>query len=95
VSVINHPASHRVEQPAEQQRPEEIAGRERQHVPSDLTGGDPVEVGQYQGESKEDGIVEKRLRDHQGHADQRALAIDGEQRACRLTQRCVVAHLQF
>ena len=69
----HHPAPQRVEQPAEQQRPEEIAGRERQDVPADLVGRDAEEIGQHQRIGEEDRVVEERLRGHQRQPDQRAL----------------------
>ena len=62
-------------------RPEHVAGGERQNIPADLLGRDVVEVGQDQRVGEEDGVVEEGLRGHQQKPDQCALAIDLEQRA--------------
>ena len=75
----NHLAtSDNVKQPAEKERPEEIPGRERHDVPTDVVRADAVEFNQYQRISEENGIVEKRLSDHQAQADQRSAAVPME-----------------
>jgi hypothetical protein len=78
VIIVRRPSV--VEQPAEQQRSEKIAGRERQDVPSDLGWDrDAEEIGQHQREGEEDRVVEKRLRDHQHQSNHGTLAIGREQ----------------
>ena len=84
--------SQRIEQPAEQQRSEKIAGRKRQNVPADLVRGDAEEIGQHQREGEEDRVVEERLRCHQRQADQRTGAIRCEQRVRHLAKRGMIAH---
>ena len=56
---------------------------------------DAVELAQYQRVGEEDRIVEKRLRDHQGKAHQRALPIAMEQRMRDLYERRMTARVQF
>ena len=83
-----------VEQGPEQQRAEEIAGRERQQIPADAIRGDAVEVGQDQRVGEEDRVVKERLGGHQTEADQRSLAIGLKQRAQHFDQRRMAAYAQ-
>ena len=84
----------RIEQPAEQDRAEHVARRERQDVPADPIRRRLIEVGQDQRIGEEDRVIEKCLRRHQAQTHQRALAIGHEQSARDFGKRRVVAHAQ-
>src|SRR5262249_30759871 len=72
-------SSPAVEEAAEKERAEEVAGGKRQYVPADRFRGDAIESGQHQRVGKEDGVVEKGLRGHEGKADQGTLTVIDEQ----------------
>ncbi len=76
VGAADHdaPTDH-VEQPAEQQRPAEVAEGEGQQVPADVGGRHVVEVGEHQGIGEEDRVVEKRLGGQQGQTDERPAVV--------------------
>src|SRR3712207_9506898 len=70
--------SDRVEQGAEQHRPEEVADRERRDVPADLL--DAEERPQGVAEREEERVVEERLADEEGEAQHGALRVEREDR---------------
>ena len=90
----HHLASDRVEQVAEQQRPQHIAGGERQDVPADLIRRRAIEVGQDQRVSEENRVVEERLRHHQAQAHQSAPTIGFKQSVRDFGKRRVAARAQ-
>ena len=59
-----------VEQAAEHNGAQHVAGREGKDVPADRVRGDGVEVGEDEGVGEEDGVVEEGLRGHQREAHQ-------------------------
>ena len=77
-------APDRVEQRPQDQRPEKIAERERQHVPADRLRRHAIEPAEHQRVGEEDRVVEKRLRRHQHQSEHRALADNraGSRRSC-------------
>ena len=70
-----HPA-HRVEQPAEQQRSQEVAGREDGDEAAGLL--DPEERGQRVAVGEEEGVVQEGLAHEQGEAEDRPFRVDRE-----------------
>ena len=84
----HHPAPpEAIEQRAEQQRSEHVAGRERQDVQADARRLDAVEAGQHQRVGEEDRVVEERLRDHQREDQHAAPRIATQQHVRHLAER--------
>src|ERR1700722_2327352 len=93
VSKRDHRAApQRIEQPAENQRSQQISGRERKDIPAKLVGRYPVEIAQYERKGEKDGVVEERLGCHQHQSNQRAFAINLKQRVYDFRQRRMVPH---
>jgi hypothetical protein len=67
-----------VEQPPEDQRPEEVADRERDDVVADARGLDVIERAEHERIGEEDGVVEERLADEERQADDRAPGVGAE-----------------
>ncbi len=80
VAAADHLApSDRVEERAEQQRPEQVAQGEGEEVDRRAGGGLVVEVLQHERVGEEDRVVEEALRDHQRRAEHRACGIHLEE----------------
>ena len=85
----HRPPPDGVEQPADGERPEEIAGGEGHDVEADVLGRHVVEGGEHERVGEEDRVVEERLRDHEAEPEQRAPR-DRGRRACGRRRRCDV-----
>ena len=72
----------RVEEAAQDDRPEEVPHSERQQVEPGVRPRDMVKLGQDERVSEEDGVVEEGLGDHQRQPEYSAGAVAGEHGAC-------------
>ena len=69
-----------VEEPAQHDRPKEIAGGEGQDIPADVGGFNAIKYRQDNSIGEEDRVIEERLGGHQGQADKSAQREALEQR---------------
>ena len=87
------PAADGVEEPAEEDRAEEVADGKRQDVEAHAIGRDAVEAAEDERVGEEDRVVGEGLRDHEREAQDRSAAVLDEEHAGDVGEADLALHL--